>query len=472
MSSTDYEKLNNIENTYVPLTGDSFKNNNACWGGTKTTGETICLVFVDPNDNVKVGSPTTGLYLRSSSEAIYHEIQDGEDSQFHRILDEGNFKAGTNYVAPAALNNYLPLSGGTITGAVRHSANIDLDNGKYIEAYTTGGQQYPVLCIDSGDDFVVGSNSIETRIRSNDTNLIHDTTSGRYTIYDSHNLDINKWNVPQYTGDYNLIAKSGLTYWNHAAGEVSNTPVSTTNNTYGIMATFGNFDNGHIGESNVWGFQLGYGNYNNGTLYYRDFLGLSVSEWDQIVTSKNLLTKGIILDQGVGVCFQNRLTTNATGFLWIDKNVENVNQITDDDYVAGMGLLDGTYNDDGIPTPRIFISCNSTKQPWANDNGLQLNTSTIEFNGKELAYKKDTALITIEVGTNLEANADRAALYTRIINGNHNIRFQNGDYYCYPFQSTESLKSITFYYMLYSDGRTETRSVTINNDGSTINATY
>lgn len=106
MSKTDKTKLDNIESIYAKLTGDSFKNNNACWGGTKTTGETICLVFVDPNNNVKVGSPTTGLYLRSSSEVIYHEVQDGEDSQFHQILDEGNFKAGTNYVAPATLDEY------------------------------------------------------------------------------------------------------------------------------------------------------------------------------------------------------------------------------------------------------------------------------------------------------------------------------------------------------------------------------
>ena len=471
MSSTDYEKLNNIENTYVPLTGDSFKNNNACWGGTKTTGETICLAFVDPNNNVKIGSPTTGLYLRSSKEAIYHEVQDDGGSHFHQILDEGNFIAGTDYVAPSALNSYLPLSGGTITGVVKHSANVDLDNNKYIQAYTTSGSLYPILFIDSGNDFVVGSNGTETRIRSNDTNLIHDTTSGRYTIYDSHNLDINKWNVPQYTGDYNLIAKSGLTYWNNAAGEVNNVPVDTTTNPYGIMATFGNFTDGHAGESNVWGFQLACGNHDDGTLYYRDFLGLTIKEWDQIVTSKNLLTKGITLDQGVGIGFQNNTNTNATGFLWIDKELEDVNQVTEDDYVAGMGLLDGSYSDDGVTTPRIFISCNSTKKPWQNGNGLQLNATTIEFNGNELATKEDTQPIIINVDSNLPADPTRAAQYTKLHDESyHNIVLQGAEGNYYPISSSSMIKSITFNYAIVSSGSLAVRRLTLNSDGSTISS--
>ena len=466
MSSTDYEKLNNIENTYVPLTGDSFKNNNACWGGTAVDGTTYCLALIDESDRLKIGNSALPLYLRGSS------IQfDDNSGDYYTVYHSNNFKAGVDYVAPETLNTYLPLSGGTITGVVKHSANVDLDNGKYIQAYTTSGSLYPILFIDSGNDFVVGSNGTETRIRSNDTNLIHDTTSGRYTIYDSHNLDINKWNVPQYTGDYNLIAKSGLTYWNNAAGEVNNVPVDTTTNPYGIMATFGNFTDGHAGESNVWGFQLACGSHDDGTLYYRDFLGLTIKEWDQIVTSKNLLTKGITLDQGVGIGFQNNTNTNATGFLWIDKELEDVNQVTEDDYVAGMGLLDGSYSDDGVTTPRIFISCNSTKKPWQNGNGLQLNATTIEFNGNELATKEDTQPIIINIDSNLPADPTRAAQYTKLHDESyHNIVLQGAEGNYYPISSSSMISSITFNYAIVSSGSLVVRRLTLNKDGSTISS--
>lgn len=158
---------------------------------------------------------------------------------------------------------------------------MDLDNAKYIQAYTTSGQLYPVLFIDSEDDFIVGSNAIETRIRSNDTNLIHDTTSGRYTIYDSNNLDITKWNISQLTTSVDNVTSSGIKYYNVSESDVENLPVEDSS--YGIISTFAKLDNNNPGTNDTWGFQLANPN-NSDSLWYRNFKGLTKNPWKELAT--------------------------------------------------------------------------------------------------------------------------------------------------------------------------------------------
>lgn len=213
-------------------------------------------------------------------------------------------------------NTYLPLTGGTITGGVRFDGDVYLNHSHYIHGVTSTGSEYPILFIDSDDTTVVSTNGTPLRIRSNNTDLVHNTPNGNYTIYDSHNLDINKWNVPQYTGDYNLIAKSGLTYWNNPAGEVSNVPAGTTNNPYGIMATFGNFEDGHLGESNVWGFQLANPN-NSDSLWYRDFKGLTKNPWKELAFKED--TKSLVFTQSAGAN-----ETNAANYLKVRDGYFNI----------------------------------------------------------------------------------------------------------------------------------------------------
>ena len=117
------------------LTGDSFKNNNACWGGTRPDGTQTCLVWIDTNGNNKFGNCYGGTYLRASTpQTLFLEIGTPgsmDDSVFYQIYNEGNFVAGTNYVAPSTLNNYLPLSGGTLTGSLI-IGSLSGDNYKYI----------------------------------------------------------------------------------------------------------------------------------------------------------------------------------------------------------------------------------------------------------------------------------------------------------------------------------------------------
>ena len=57
------------------------------------------------------------------------------------LLHSGNFVAGVNYVAPSALNSYLPLSGGTVTGDLSLNGHLNMAKGKVLYLDTTSGKQ-------------------------------------------------------------------------------------------------------------------------------------------------------------------------------------------------------------------------------------------------------------------------------------------------------------------------------------------
>ena len=126
VSIADVSGLQDSLDGKASLTGDSFKNNNACWGGTRPNGTQTCLLYIDTNGNNKLSNCYGGTYLRASApHTLFLEVGTPgsmDDSVFYSIYNEGNFKAGTNYVAPSTLNNYLPLSGGTLTGLL----NLDI----------------------------------------------------------------------------------------------------------------------------------------------------------------------------------------------------------------------------------------------------------------------------------------------------------------------------------------------------------
>lgn len=129
---SDITNLQSTLDNKVSLTGDSFKNNNVCWGGKTTNGDNVCLAFVDPNNNNKFGSWTGGTYIRSNSpQNLMLEVGTvGESSStFYDIYNEGNFKAGVDYVAPSTLNNYA-LKEDNITISVIASDTANSQNAK------------------------------------------------------------------------------------------------------------------------------------------------------------------------------------------------------------------------------------------------------------------------------------------------------------------------------------------------------
>lgn len=206
VSIADVSGLQDSLDGKVGLTGDSFKNNNACWGGKKTDGSNVCLALVDPNNNVKIGNPGCGLYLRSSV-SIQREVFTSEtESDFYAVLDTYNFKAGTNYVAPSTLNNYLPLSGGAMSGNITMNgtnSNIYLRNSATITGYF-GEDALPILYADATNNkTVLGTVGKPLQVRSNSPIIRTNSSGTNYTVYDSGNLDVSSFVTT--SGNENLV---------------------------------------------------------------------------------------------------------------------------------------------------------------------------------------------------------------------------------------------------------------------------
>lgn len=51
---------------YITLSGDTYKPNNSCWGGTTTSGQAYCLAFIDTNNYVDIGTVDLPLNLRGN----------------------------------------------------------------------------------------------------------------------------------------------------------------------------------------------------------------------------------------------------------------------------------------------------------------------------------------------------------------------------------------------------------------------
>lgn len=104
----------NIAN-YAKLSGDSFKPNNMCWGGTKTDGTTVCLAFISPEDIALFGHTSLPLKLRSSSNPTV-----AVGSNTYTLLHTGNFGSITFTGAATGTFNgtndltiNIPQGGGT-----------------------------------------------------------------------------------------------------------------------------------------------------------------------------------------------------------------------------------------------------------------------------------------------------------------------------------------------------------------------
>lgn len=117
------------------------------------------------------------------------------------------------------LSNYLPLSGGTVTGSLTvneqiYNNNINASDGNGMLAYKPSDWSYV-----SNTQWGLGATNCQGVIRSNATNLIHSKNGTSYSIVDTSNsavgggvgTHISKQNVK--TGDYILITINSYTSW-------------------------------------------------------------------------------------------------------------------------------------------------------------------------------------------------------------------------------------------------------------------
>lgn len=134
-------------------------------GGTLSSYAIYPLILNSTNTNNAAGirfsvSNTNcgGIYVTNN-----HELRFYDESSAYRIYHSGNFVAGTDYVAPSALSNYLTTSGGKISDSLQiFSPNTNPfgvyggSSGAYLafgKTTTTGsaGTRYGMISINAQD---------------------------------------------------------------------------------------------------------------------------------------------------------------------------------------------------------------------------------------------------------------------------------------------------------------------------------
>lgn len=205
----------NIAN-YVKLSGDSFKPNNMCWGGTKTDGTTACLVFINTEDIALFGNTLLPLRLRSSSNPT---VLVGSNT--YTLLHTGNL--GTITFTGAVSATYNGQSNITVNipegGGGGGLADIDISNGAAVSGQYVSGAS--------------ASNGTITFTRASLPTLSGgaSATSGQYVsgvTVSGHTVTVTKANLPTVTLN-SLGITATATELNYCDGVTSNIQTQLNN---------------------------------------------------------------------------------------------------------------------------------------------------------------------------------------------------------------------------------------------------
>lgn len=233
--------ITSIQGSYLPLSGGTmtgsiiFPNRKGIFGRLTDGTSNIKIAVVNANNNVEIGNSNTPLMLVSNSTDLTHY----RDNNTYKIWDEFNL---SDPATSTDLTNYLPLTGGTLTGQVTIKQGVDIklrlqstdtDNYCIIQAINSQASQLGVFGY-AGDKWAIG----------------HGGTY--YEIWDKYNLT----NPVTYTTDtYNyatLRNKDGQYFTYIKAGTNGLLPHS--------QVTLANGGSGSLGTSDQ-GFNAAYINH-------------------------------------------------------------------------------------------------------------------------------------------------------------------------------------------------------------------
>ena len=190
-------------------------------GGVSIMASNGILMF---NSSTTNGSGTVLFASNKVQTAVVPEVISG--SEFLPLYYSGNFQAGVDYVAPSTLNNYLPLSGGTLTGTLNIATENKIQVGTISIANNSG----------SGSISIGNSGSI-TRSLEPDTSI---EIIGSGVCIRSMN-DSN--------GDTFKVTSSGIIFNdNHVLTEADtfNTITYTTSASEDNLRAWNNYVNGYV----------------------------------------------------------------------------------------------------------------------------------------------------------------------------------------------------------------------------------
>lgn len=235
-TGTEEELINKLNTAYLPLTGGTLSGSLTLSSGDIYLSPSFSLkdstggnlIGVLSNDIVTINIGNT-----NSSTILYTKetLSRNSGSASYEILDRGNFKADTDYITPlyftTQIANYLPLSGGTLTGNVNLSYTSNSDAASITVLDTTASKSYNVVSY-SGT-LNIADVAKPTIIRSQ-VALRRETGYSKYKIYDENS----------FVADEDYVTPSKLTtdlsnYLLLTGGEITGdvkVPGIQTNNIY------------------------------------------------------------------------------------------------------------------------------------------------------------------------------------------------------------------------------------------------
>jgi hypothetical protein len=155
--------ITSIQGSYLPLSGGTmtgsiiFPNRKGIFGRLTDGTSNIKIAVVNANNNVEIGNSNTPLMLVSNSTDLTHY----RDNNTYKIWDEFNL---SDPATSTDLTNYLPLTGGTLTGQLTIKQGVDIklrlqstdaDNYCIIQAINSQASQLGVFGY-AGDKWAIG----------------------------------------------------------------------------------------------------------------------------------------------------------------------------------------------------------------------------------------------------------------------------------------------------------------------------
>lgn len=214
--STSAPELKSIkirDTKYKIPTGSSVEANPTLAG---TEGNLTGLEVDGTKYKVPSGTEVTPLSSVTGSEPIFRGLTiDGVDYQGYRTIVEANaghtastpdlqdiLIGDTTYKIPAG--NYLPLAGGTMSGAVKFSQLGNL-------LMTDGDFSLLVLTTESPHRLCLGNTLYNMRLDTQDADIVHRRGSTNYNVLDASNTSANS--TPASTATtLNALKLNGMTY--------------------------------------------------------------------------------------------------------------------------------------------------------------------------------------------------------------------------------------------------------------------
>nr|DAN84550.1 MAG TPA: hypothetical protein [Bacteriophage sp.] len=173
------DDFNNKLTNYLPLVGGTMKGSirfpaeSGIIGNADDTGDTYILRSF--NNRLDIGSAALSTRIISNASDLLHHRSDTS----YKIWDAYNLPTPAS---TTDLANYLPLSGGTMTGS------INLPSADPLKMIISDSVDSVLSYWPSNNAIEFGNNKRKIFLRTDNSNIIHYINGSSYSIYDTYNL--------------------------------------------------------------------------------------------------------------------------------------------------------------------------------------------------------------------------------------------------------------------------------------------